>query len=430
MEIFMKKFLRGLIIISVTAALLTGCSKKTAVNDNKAVLTATPVPTQKPESTATPKPTATPAPTEKPVTTPVPTEKPVTTPAPTPTDNPDLSESVNFAARLKLGWNLGNTLDATGSGGMASETSWGQPKVTKELIDYVAECGFTSIRIPVSWGKHVDAEYNIDSEWMARVTEIVDYAMDAGLYVIINSHHDNDKYYPSEQNMDNAKKYLTAIWTQIADNFKDYDEQLIFEAMNEPRLANTDIEWWFQTGDERGCAAIERISELDQIFVDTVRAGENYNQTRYLGVPSYAASPDFTMHKSFTIPTDPAGRLMISIHAYTPYDFAMNPGGYDNWNAGRTSELAFIDMLNYYYVKNGFGVYIGEFGATNKNNLDARVAWAKDYTKKAASHGIGCFVWDNGGVSVGSENFGLINRKKLSLSFPELLDGYLSGYSN
>lgn len=428
-----------LVIALITLLVLAGCKKadtdvkktgseepaaqtaqdmitETVRNDTDEAVT-TPLPTEtEPTATEVPRPTATPVPTAS--------EAPTIAP---PTG--EVNESVAFAAKLKLGWNLGNTLDATGSGGMNSETSWGQPKVTKELIDYIASCGFTTIRIPVSWGKHTDSNYKIDSEWMARVTEIVDYAMDAGLYVVLNSHHDNDYYYPSEANMDNAKKYLKTIWTQIADNFKDYDERLIFEAMNEPRLANTSIEWWFQSNDSDGCAAIARISELDQVFVDTIRAGEGNNATRYLGVPSYAASPDFTMHKSFTIPDDPAGHLMISIHAYTPYDFTMNNAGYKEWDGKHKSDLAFIDNLNNNFIKKGYGVYIGEMGATNKNNLADRVAWAKNYTTKAAFYGIGCFVWDNGATGIGEENFGLINRKKLSPSFPELLDAYLEAYT-
>lgn len=339
------------------------------------------------------------------------------------------NEALEFVAGLKLGWNLGNTLDANASRNMKSETSWGQPMVTKELIDYIKECGFTSIRIPVSWGNHTDDQYNIKAEWMARVTEVVDYALDAGLYVILNSHHDNDYYYPSEGNFDNAEKYLKTIWTQIADNFKDYDEHLIFEAMNEPRLANTSIEWWFDKNDANGCAAIERICKLDQVFVDTIRAAEGFNKDRYLMVPGYAASPDFTMHNSFTVPTDERARLIISIHAYTPYDFTMNENGYDSWSATRNSELDFINRLNDTFISKGIPVIIGEFGATNKDNLDSRVLWAESYTKRANKFGIPCFVWDNGGTRVGNENFGLINRRDLSVYYPELLEAYLSGYA-
>lgn len=336
--------------------------------------------------------------------------------------------SVDFVKNMKLGWNLGNTLDATGSG-MSSETSWGQPKATKELVDFVKKSGFTTIRIPVSWSNHVDENNNIDEEWMNRVNEVVDYAIDDGLYVILNSHHDNDKYYPTSENYENASKYLTTIWKQIAERFANYDEQLVFEGMNEPRLANTNKEWWFADNDEDGIDSIETVSKLDQDFVDTVRAAGGFNETRYLMVPSNRADAWTAMHKSFTLPTDPANRLIVSVHAYSPYDFAMNATGYKNWDGSKIGDLSFIDNLKSTYIDNGVGVVIGEFGAINKDNLEDRVRWADDYTKKAAEAGISCIWWDNGGTKVGTENFGLVDRIGQKIYYPEILDAMLKNYS-
>ncbi|MCR5744012.1 MAG: glycoside hydrolase family 5 protein [Lachnospiraceae bacterium] len=341
---------------------------------------------------------------------------------------PIADNAVTFAANLKLGWNLGNTLDATGGTGLNSETSWGQPVTTPELINYVKEAGFTSIRIPVSWGKHCDSDYNVDAEWMARVTEVVDYAIDADLYVILNSHHDCDFYYPSAENAENGAKYIETLWSQIAEQFKDYDERLIFESMNEPRLTGTSKEWWFSSSDSTGNEAIDVICNNNQVFVDTVRSAGGYNETRYLMVPGYAASPGL-MYSSFHMPTDPSERLILSIHAYTPYNFAMNySGGTDKWTSSQVSELNFMDTVYKNYVAKGYGVVIGEFGATNKNNLEDRVAWATDYTSKASSLGISCFLWDNGGTNAGDENFGMINRYSLYIYYPELLDAMLASY--
>lgn len=336
--------------------------------------------------------------------------------------------SVDFVKNMKLGWNLGNTLDATGSG-MSSETSWGQPKATKELVDFVKESGFTTIRIPVSWSNHVDENNNIDEEWMNRVNEVVDYAIDDGLYVILNSHHDNDRYYPTSENYENASKYLTDIWKQIAERFANYDEQLVFEGMNEPRLANTNKEWWFADNDKDGVDSIETVSKLDQDFVDTVRAAGGFNETRYLMVPSNRADAWTAMHKSFTLPTDPANRLIVSVHAYSPYDFAMNENGYKEWDGSKIGDLSFIDSLKSTYIDKGVGVVIGEFGATNKDNLEDRVRWADDYTKKAAEAGICCVWWDNGGTKVGTENFGLIDRIGRKIYYPEILDIMLKNYN-
>lgn len=337
--------------------------------------------------------------------------------------------ALDFAKSMKLGWNLGNTLDATGSSFLSAETSWGQPRVTRELINYVAECGFTSIRIPVSWGKHTDADLVIDWEWLDRVNEIVDYACDAGLYVILNSHHDCDYYYPTEENYESAERYIAEIWGQVAKRFADYDERLVFESMNEPRLMNTNKEWWFMDNDPEGVASIQCIVKLNQVFVDTVRAAGGKNETRYLMVPSNAASAGNALNAAFEMPNDPANRLLVSVHAYTPYDFAMNERGYKEWNESKEAEIKdFMSKLDEKFIKNGYGVVIGEFGATNKDNLEARVAWADSYTRLAAGYGIPCFLWDNGGTKVGSENFGMINRNTLQLSYPEILEALLKNY--
>lgn len=340
----------------------------------------------------------------------------------------DNVSSTEFAALMKMGWNLGNTLDANTVGGLESENCWGQPTTTKELVQYVKSEGFTSIRIPISWGKHTDENYTIDPQWMARVKEVVDYAYDEGMFVIINSHHDNDYYYPSEENMENATRYISTVWAQIAEEFKDYDNHLVFESMNEPRLAGTDIEWWFNAGDAKGEAAIKRICSLNQTFVDTVRASGGNNENRFLMVPSYAASQDFALNKSFSMPEDMANRIMLSVHAYTPYDFAGSASGYKEWDGSKTTEFNFMGKLMSKFIHEGYGVVIGEFGATNKDNLSARESWARGYTMKASSLGISYFIWDNGAVGVGEENFGLIDRNNLQVYFPSLLDAYKCGY--
>lgn len=337
--------------------------------------------------------------------------------------------AVDMAKLMKLGWNIGNTLDATAANDLSSETSWGQPTVTKELIAYLKTAGFTSIRIPTSWGNHVDENNRIDSEWMARVREVVDYAYNEGFYIILNSHHDCDYYYPSDEKFEKSASFIEEIWNQIAEEFKDYDERLVFESMNEPRLMGTAKEWWFQPNDADGVASIKCIVRLNQIFVDTVRAAGGHNETRFLMVPSHAASVDTALNDAFTMPEDKVNnRLIASIHAYTPYDFAMNKRGYDEWSDKKLYELDFMYRLKEKFIDNGYGVVIGEFGATNKNNLESRVAWAKDYCGRAAEIGIPCFLWDNGGIKVGEENFGMISRRDLWVYFPELLDAMVSSY--
>ena len=341
---------------------------------------------------------------------------------------PIADNSVDFAGELKLGWNLGNTLDSTGTRLLGAETAWGQPKTTYEMIRYIKSVGFTSIRIPVTWSSHMNTDYIIDEQWMDRVQEVVDYGLDAGLYVILNSHHDYEMYYPSEEHMEESKAYLEAVWTQIADRFAGYDERLIFESMNEPRLIGTDKEWWFSEEDEEGIASIRCIVELNQTFVDTVRGRSGYNTTRYLLVPSNAAAAQNALSEAFSMPKDRENRVMLSVHAYLPYDFAMNETGYWEWDSDKTEELSFLDELYEKFVKNGYGVVIGEMGAINKDNLEDRIRWADDYTKKAAQSRIPCFLWDNGGISVGRENFAMIDRRKLSVYYPGMLSVMLENY--
>lgn len=339
-------------------------------------------------------------------------------------------DAVMFAKELKLGWNLGNTLDANAKTGMESETSWGMPKVTKELLVFVKECGFTTIRIPVSWGNHCNKDYQIDPEWMDRVQEILDWALEENFYVIINAHHDNKYYYPSEENLLNGKKYLSSIWTQIGERFRDYDERLVFEGMNEPRLEGTSKEWYFTQNDAEGIASIKCIMEYNQVFVDTVRKTGGNNTTRFLMVTSNAASPEQELNQVFEMPKDVTeGRLLLSTHAYTPYDFTMNEAGYGKWTSDRLYEFKFMEKLKTKFIDQGYGVVIGEFGVTNKDNMEDRIAWAKDYTEAAATRGIPCIIWDNNEINVGNENFGLLDRNHLTVYFPELLEAYKEYYN-
>ncbi len=336
---------------------------------------------------------------------------------------------VEFSYNLKAGWNLGNTLDCQSYDGLRAEVAWGQPMTTRKLIDYIKEAGFTSIRIPVSWGYHVSGDdHEINEEWLARVKEIVDWAIEDDLYVIINSHHDNDFYYPTDDHMDKSVKYLTDIWVQVANEFRDYDEHLIFEAMNEPRLSGTGKEWYFSEGDAEGVAALRNIEKLNEVFVDTVRASGGNNTLRYLMLSGYAGNPDLTMDNGFTWPDDPADHLIMSIHAYSPYDFAMNPSGYNDWDESKVSGLSFMDKAKEYFIDKGVGVSITEMGAINKRNDAARQAWFDDYTKKASSLQISCFVWDNGNNGVGEESFAFISRKVFKPMVPELLEAFTKNY--
>lgn len=349
------------------------------------------------------------------------------------------SEGMDFIKELYLGWNLGNTFDAADVGNISAEHEMDYEKAwcgdfTKiENIAAVKAAGFKTIRIPVSWHNHVDENDRISRAWLTRVKEVVDWCLDMDLYVIVNTHHDNaeDFYYPDTAHMERSKQYLTAVWSQIAETFKDYDEHLILESLNEPRLVGTDYEWWIDRNNAQCKDAVACINTLNQLFVDTVRASGGTNATRWLLVPGYAASPDGALNPDFAMPNDPQNRVILSVHAYRPYNFALNKAGTKEWsldNAGDTGDIvSFMDNLYAKFVLNGVPVLIGEFGAMNKDNLENRVAFSAYYTACARAHGMSCLWWDNNAFAGSGENFGLLYRRSSTFNYPEIVQALLKG---
>ena len=349
------------------------------------------------------------------------------------------SEGMDFIKELYLGWNLGNTFDAADVGNISAEheldyeKAWCGDFTKIENIAAVKAAGFKTIRIPVSWHNHVDENDRISRAWLTRVKEVVDWCLDMDLYVIVNTHHDNDEdfYYPDTAHMERSKQYLTAVWSQIAETFKDYDEHLILESLNEPRLVGTDYEWWIDRNNAQCKDAVACINTLNQLFVDTVRASGGTNATRWLLVPGYAASPDGALNPDFAMPNDPQNRVILSVHAYRPYNFALNKAGTKEWsldNAGDTGDIVgFMDNLYAKFVLNGVPVLIGEFGAMNKDNLENRVAFSAYYTACARAHGMSCLWWDNNAFAGSGENFGLLYRRSSTFNYPEIVQALLKG---
>ena len=248
------------------------------------------------------------------------------------------NDALQFSRTLKAGWNLGNTFDAQDEGkgvaGRDYETYWSGAKTSKELIHALKEAGFNLIRIPVSWHNHVSGEdYTVDEAWMKRIRQVAQWVVDEGMYFIINIHHDNSKkyLYPDSDHYEQSDKYVAAIWSQVADAFADFDDHCIFESMNEPRLVGSTYEWWLNTSVAECRDAAECINRLNQKFVDTVRSKGGNNASRYLLVPGYCASPDGALTDLFRLPDDPAeNRIMVEVHAYTPYDYALNKANPDS----------------------------------------------------------------------------------------------------
>ncbi len=324
--------------------------------------------------------------------------------------------SVDLVSDMKIGWNLGNTLDATGAFGINSESSWGNPRTKQEMIDAVLDAGFNVIRIPVTWSGHFGAapDYEIMESWMDRVQEVVDYAYNKGAYVILNMHHE-EWTFPSVENEEEASLKLAALWTQIAIRFQDYDERLIFEGLNEPRKIGTAVEW--NGGDAEGREVVNRYM---QVFVDTVRATGGNNELRHLMVCGYAASSDEASLRGIILPDD--DKLIVSVHAYTPYEFALKISGTSEWNRNTWDIDSLMKRLDDIFISQDIPVIIGEFGAMNKDNESERTEWVSYYVDQANEIGIPCIWWDNGAFTGSGENFGLLNRRDLTWPYQDLLE--------
>lgn len=361
------------------------------------------------------------------------------------TEDQNEPEALAFVKDMKIGWNLGNTFDAIDCNWLSDElqyeSGWCGAVTTKEMIDALKEAGFQTIRIPVSWHNHLtDENHTISEAWINRVQEVVDYAIDDDMYVIINIHHDCSKeyFYPSSEYLEQSKSYVTDIWEQIAERFRDYDEHLIMESLNEPRLVGTADEWWLDIKKEVCIDSVQCINELNQTFVEVVRASGGNNADRYLMVPGYAASLQGATNQYFVLPEDIDGnqnKILVSVHAYTPYAFALQASGesgsVDSFSMDRADSTRDIDYLmdELYkkYIQNGTGVVIGEFGARDKNdNTQARTEFAAYYIKAARAKGITCCWWDNNAFAGDGENFGLFNRQEITFSYPEILESLMT----
>ena len=377
-----------------------------------------------------------------------------TTTTTTATQNPEPApaetkgDSVQFSQNLMPGWNLGNQLESN-SDGTPSETAWGNPVITENLIKQVKAQGFKSIRIPVSYLSKIGAgpNYTIDSKWLDRVQEVVDMCIDNGLYAIINVH--GDGYYSikggwllcgesaSEQKTIKAK--YEKVWEQIAKRFKNYDDHLVFESMNEEydgTYNNPTPEYY------------NNINAYNQIFVDTVRKAGGKNNSRYLLIPGWNTDINFTtgdcdtytMEAKFVIPND--SRIMISVHYYTPWEFC-GEEGYDTFYKWGDSVKKFVkrrqsetlvnrqfDKLYNAFIKNGYGVGIGEYGSIDrthkdKSNTTYRAYFAEYVNYAAHQRNIVTVYWDNG--YNGKHGFGLFDRTKCTVTQPEIIKGIING---
>jgi len=347
-------------------------------------------------------------------------------------------DAMEFVAGMSAGWNLGNAFDASDctwlSNELSYESAWCGARTSEALLDAVYDAGFNLIRIPVSWHNHMDADFTISSAWLERVTEVVDYCYQKGMYVIINAHHDvaEDYFYPDEAHLENTLAFTRAVWSQLAENFAPYGERLIFECINEPRLVGHANEWWFPAENADVLASYDALMEANQVFVDTVRAAGGNNADRFLMVCGYCDMPEATVSSNFSLPEDSTPeRLIVTAHAYSPYDFAGNvAGGAAFGDAERASNEAIFRELSETFLENGFPVILGEYGAIDKCSDADRVAYYRCMAELGAEYGIKLAVWDNNYFNETDapveSTFGLFDRATGAIREPEIIEAIMS----
>lgn len=300
---------------------------------------------------------------------------------------------------MGVGWNLGNTLEANsqtyhdftkdnywGQQGLESETCWGQSKAKPELIKMMKDAGFGAIRVPVTWYNHMDKDGKVNAEWMKRVHEVVDYVINQGLYCIVNVHHDtgaDDDSFKSwikadEANYAQNKARYENLWKQIAEEFKDYDEHLLFESYNE--MLDKLSSWCFASFAAKGqydatvaTSAYNAINSYAQSFVTTVRNTGGNNATRNLVINTYAAccgNGTWSDHlkeplSQLTIPTDPAANhLMVQVHDYP---------NIANGIANVKKEIDdMVAAWNTHILSKGIPMILGEWGTANVDEGDGK----------------------------------------------------------
>lgn len=336
------------------------------------------------------------------------------TPAPEPEPDPDpeptpvFETSYEAVANMGVGWNLGNTLESVWAGDTDGrdwrrwETGWGQPVTTEALIGMMRDAGFGAIRVPVSWGVHMDAEGKVYDEWMNRVQEVVDYVIDAGLYCIINIHHDTGAdeelawLVASPDAYARNKAIYEGLWMQIAERFGNYDQRLLFESFNE--MLDEGRSWCFASlsvGYDEAIAkgAYDAINAYNQSFVDVVRATGGNNAVRNLVVNTYGAcsgSGNWNPHlqdplKNMKKPSDPGDHIIFQVHNYPMIDDL----------AAMEQEVGqMLDDLETFLEPLGGPVIVGEWGTFSDNpTMENYCYYARYFVSECKRRGIGTFHW-------------------------------------
>lgn len=363
----------------------------------------------------------------------------------------DLNQS-QIVEAMEPGWNLGNQLESV-TDNVPEETNWGNPVITEKLIQSVKAAGFKSIRIPVSYFAKIDddKDYTIDSKWLDRVQEVVDYCIKNDLYAVINIHGDGYNTIDggwllcNGKNQTEIKKKYKKVWKQIAERFKNYDEHLLFESMNEE---------FDGSYSEPNKEYYQNINDYNQIFVDTVRKTGDNNTKRWLIIPGWNTNIDYTAGDyGFKLPTDQyrdksidkeEQRIMISVHYYSPWDFCGGENGVitqwgneadDPSKTSTTCDETYmknqLNLMKTTFADKGYPVFIGEYGSIDKTSYDSeneyyRAYFARKLCQLSRKNGCIPMYWDNGYNGV--HGFGLFDRTTCEVTQPVIIDAIMEGF--
>lgn len=363
----------------------------------------------------------------------------------------DLNQS-QIVEAMGPGWNLGNQLESV-TDNVPEETNWGNPVITEKLIQSVKAAGFKSIRIPVSYFAKIDddKDYTIDSKWLDRVQEVVDYCIKNDLYAVINIHGDGYNTIDGSwllcngKNQTEIKKKYKKVWKQIAERFKNYDEHLLFESMNEE---------FDGSYSEPNKEYYQNINDYNQIFVDTVRKTGDNNTKRWLIIPGWNTNIDYTAGDyGFKLPTDQyrdksidkeEQRIMISVHYYSPWDFCGGENGVitqwgneadDPSKTSTTCDETYmknqLNLMKTTFADKGYPVFIGEYGSIDKTSYDSeneyyRAYFARKLCQLSRKNGCIPMYWDNGYNGV--HGFGLFDRTTCEVTQPVIIDAIMEGF--
>lgn len=334
--------------------------------------------------------------------------------------------ALEATAEMAPGINLYNTLDAYcwyDDQGLESETCWGNPYTTPEMVAAFAERGFKTIRIPVTWYNHMGAypDYIIDPAWMDRVEEVASYAFDNNMYVIINIHHDDyDEskagtwISPTYEKQDTVIDQVEKVWAQIATRFRDYGDYLIFETLNEPREKGSPQEW---TGGSTEHRAV--VNAFNLAAVNTIRGTGGNNESRFIMLPQVAANGGTAM-EDLIIPNNDTNTI-VSFHAYDPFWFCLDENGSSTW--GSSADIASLrnnlKTISDHFIANGQAVVLGEWGAGDKDNYADRVTYYDVHANACVEFGITSVVWMYG-----------FNRNILTWTAPLIEDAIIQAYDS